>query len=30
MLKETGKDEFTANNISKVLADPNYRGGIHH
>lgn len=30
MLKETGKDEFTANNITKVLADPNYQGGVHH
>lgn len=30
MIKETGKDEFSANNITKVLADINYQGGIHH
>ena len=30
MLKETAKDEFCANNITKMLADPNYQGGIHH
>jgi len=30
MLKETAKDEFAANNITKVLAHPGYQGTIHH
>lgn len=30
MIKESGKDEFTASPISKTLADPGYEAGIYH
>jgi hypothetical protein len=30
MVKEEIKDAYSANNITKVLADPNYEAGIYH
>lgn len=30
MVKEESKDTYSANNITKVLADPNYEAGIYH
>lgn len=30
MVKEESKDAYSANNITKVLADPNYQAGIYH
>lgn len=29
MIDETDKDTFTANHITKLLADPDREGGIH-
>jgi len=30
MLKETAKDKFAANNITKFLSHPGYQGSIYH
>ena len=30
MVREESKDAYSANNITKVLADPNYQAGIYH
>ncbi|KAK5994458.1 Demethylsterigmatocystin 6-O-methyltransferase [Cladobotryum mycophilum] len=29
-IQETGKDEFAANELTKILAEPGYRGTIYH
>lgn len=30
MLKESSKDTYSANNITRVLSDENYQAGIYH